>query len=125
MDFLAVEKPSGYTVRVLPNVSAADDFVFYVDGAPHLFSKILDLSVAFDIDGQGDYFIMSVDKSMSEVLQSLYSDSEVVMSSVLTAAHLYFLLEVIPDNGASVVYIEFNNVVPVQSVILDINQINF
>ena len=43
-----------YAVEIVPN--AEQDFEYLVDGEPHLFSRVGDLSAAFDLNKEETYF---------------------------------------------------------------------
>ena len=55
-------EPRGYNVKIVPHVTK--DFIYYVDGEPHSFSKI-DLSYAFSLWKYDSYFDIQLTRDLT------------------------------------------------------------
>ena len=76
--FGAVNKDiSGYTLKIVPNVSHDNDFDFTVDGEIYSFGAEEDLTKGFDITQNENDFVVSGNYTMQSILQRLYPDKEV------------------------------------------------
>ena len=52
--------PNGYSVRIVPRATAETDFEFTVDGAKYLYSGEKDLTKAFDLVEDEDFFTLTI-----------------------------------------------------------------
>lgn len=99
-----------FNLKVVPNVTEETDFSYTVDGKSHKWSEVEDLTSCFNLDKQANYFIVSfpVDFSMQGVLNSLYPESQVVISDTLSLYQYYYTLHVSNYNEKINYYIDFN-----------------
>lgn len=99
-----------FNLKVVPNVTEETDFSFTVDGKSHKWSEVEDLTSCFNLDKQANYFIVSfpADFSMQGVLNSLYPESQVVISETLSLYQYYYTLHVSNYNEKINYYIDFN-----------------
>ncbi|GHW02805.1 hypothetical protein AGMMS50249_5910 [candidate division SR1 bacterium] len=110
---------SGYSVKIVPNVSGDKDFDFTVDGLYYSYGGETDLTSAFDLKQYDDYFTLFVDDTMTmkKVLEKLYTGKTVVVpDNVLNDD--YFTIVVSSYNGKSTVYINFLFRIPVTGITL-------
>lgn len=75
------EKYPEYTVAVYPNTQY--DFVYEVDGAQYLFSKVGNITSAFDIKTDGNIFTISRG-SVAGILQNLHPGKEITLPNGLS-----------------------------------------
>lgn len=99
-----------FNLKVVPNVTEQTDFKFTVDGKSHKWSEVEDLTSCFNLNKQANYFIISfpADFSMQSVLNSLYPESEVVISDTLSLYQYYYTLHISNYNEKINYYINFN-----------------
>lgn len=99
-----------FNLKVVPNVTEETDFSYTVDGESHKWSEVEDLTSCFNLDKQANYFIVSfpADFSMQGVLNSLYPESQVVISDTLSLYQYYYTLHVSNYNEKINYYIDFN-----------------
>lgn len=70
----------GFTVKIVPESN--EDFVFMVDEEIHHYrNEVEDLTSGFDVEIDGNNFIIHGKKSIGEVLQSMYPDHTVTIPS--------------------------------------------
>lgn len=118
--FGAVNKDiSGYTLKIVPNVSHDNDFDFTVDGEIFSFGAEEDLTKGFDITQNENDFVVSGNYTMQSILQRLYPDKEVSFNQddVDNSVDNFTLL-VYSYNGEAVIKICFHNYVAVEGVTL-------
>lgn len=116
--FGAVNKDiSGYTVKIVPNVSHDNDFDFTVDGEIYSFGAEEDLTKGFDITLNENDFVIKGNYTMQSVLQRLYPEKKVKfnLDDVNNSVDNFTLL-VYSYNGEAVVKIGFHNYVAVEGV---------
>ncbi len=99
-----------FNLKVVPKVTEETDFSYTVDGKSHKWSEVEDLTSCFNLDKQANYFIVSfpADFSMQGVLNSLYPESQVVISDTLSLYQYYYTLHVSNYNEKINYYIDFN-----------------
>lgn len=119
-------KAKDYSIKIVPNVTA--DFEFTAGDETYVFSKVKDLTSAFDIDKQPTYFEITLPNEFTllKVLSNLH-ESEVALPDNAEATNVYpYTLIVSSYNGKVTYYIEFKVVEgDVTSVTLDPNNIAF
>lgn len=113
--------PNGYSVRIVPRATAETDFEFTVDGAKYLYSGEKDLTKAFDIVEDEDFFTLTIphDLNMRKVLEALYPGQTVTVPDVLDREEYYYTLVVTSYNEKSEIRIDFRFYTEVESVTLD------
>lgn len=102
------EKKS-FTVKVLPNTEK--DFEYTVADSKYKYSKLKDVTGAFDITLKEDYFEINIPENfgINDVLKFMHGGQNVTLSDGATADLLYpFKLEVTSYNGAANYTILFN-----------------
>lgn len=99
-----------FNLKVVPNVTEETDFSYTVDGKSHKWSEVEDLTSCFNLNKQANYFIVSFPAyfSMQGVLNSLYPESQVVISDTLSLYQYYYTLHVSNYNEKINYYIDFN-----------------
>ncbi len=99
-----------FNLKVIPNVTKETDFSYTVDGKSHKWSEVEDITSCFNLDKQANYFIISfpTDFSMQGVLNSLYPESEVIITDTLSLYQYYYTLHVSSYNEKINYYIDFN-----------------
>lgn len=109
--FGAINKDiSGYTVKVVPNVSSGNDFDFTVDGAVYSFGAEPDLTKCFEIVQNEDSFSLNGDFTMQSVLEKLYPEQTVEFDTADVNWEVdNFTLLVYSYNGEAVISIGFHN----------------
>lgn len=115
---LTKDKPSGYTVKVIPNEET--DFDFTVDGEVYSYAAVTDLTAAFDIVKYDEYFTLTLSDGMSiqSVLGSLYPDKNVQVTTDVKDKYPYTLL-ISSYNGKVTYRINFNNYRSAEGITLD------
>lgn len=104
---LAEKEPRGYSVKIAAN--AEEDFDFRVDGKNYAWSRQTDITEAFDIERDDDYFVLNLplDCSPKDILETLYDGSEIETGTLPEAAR-YYTLVVTSYNGEEFCEIDFS-----------------
>lgn len=101
------KQKTGYKVKVMPCITD-NDFTFTVDGEPHQYSEITDLTDCFDIDCGNESFTIAGNAQMQTVLQRYYEGSVVVIDEPLIELHDYYTLKVYSYNNKASVSVSFH-----------------
>jgi hypothetical protein len=117
---------SGYTVKIVPNVSGGNDFDFTVDGLYYSYGYESDLTSAFDLDLHDDYFTLFLDDTMTvqTVLEKLYEGATVVVPDGMLNED-YFTLIVTSYDDTAAVYIGFGFSYSVTDITLNTGSLVF
>lgn len=118
----------GFTVKVLPDTEK--DFEYTVAGSKYKYSKLKDLTAAFNITLAEDNFEIAIPENfgIANVLKFMHGGQAVTLSDGATVDLIYpFKLEVTSYNGAAKYTILFNIVssAGVTGVTLDPTEIVF
>lgn len=97
---------SGYSVKIVPNVSEDKNFEFMVDGEVHSFYDIEDLSAGFIIEKSETSFTITPKGGLTDILRAVYPEGEVADCSEYNH-HNMFSLVITSYNGASTVTVNF------------------
>lgn len=119
-------EPKGYNVKIVPHVEK--DFDFTVDGEWYLYSKVGDLTPAFDLSKGDTYFELTTtsETSIQEVLSKCYPGKEVVVPDIAEESNPYPYTLVVSSYNDSVKYnIHLSIGVEVTGVELDQTHIIF
>ena len=113
--------PNGYSVKIVPRATKATDFEFTVDGNKYLYSGEKDLTKAFGIVEDEDFFTLTIphDLNMRKVLEALYPGQTVTVPDTLDGEEYYYTLVVTSYNEKSEIRIDFRFYTEVESVTLD------
>lgn len=113
--------PNGYSVKVVPRATKTTDFEFTVDGNKYLYSGEKDLTKAFGIVEDEDFFTLTIphDLNMRKVLEDLYPGQTVTVPDTLDGEEYYYTLVVTSYNEKSEIRIDFRFYTEVESVTLD------
>lgn len=71
------EEASGYTVKIIPNVTKETNFDYTVNGENHSYSEIEDLTVYFDISKYDDYFYFAANMDLPAMLSLIHGNKTV------------------------------------------------
>lgn len=116
--FGAINKEiSGYSVKIVPNVTNENDFDFIVDGATYSFGAEKDLTKCFEIVKNKDCFSVKGDFTMQSILNKLYPTQTVTfdVNDVNWEVDNFTLL-VYSYNNEAVISIGFHNYASVKGV---------
>lgn len=117
---------TGYSLKIVPNISNGNDFDFTVDGEVYSFGAESDLTSGFEITYYEDYFVINGDYTMQSVLERLYPESEVSFNAEDVDMSMdYFLLQIYSYNDEALISIAFHNHCPVTGVELDLTVLEF
>lgn len=97
---------SGYSVKIVPNVSEDKNFDFMVDGEVHSFYDIEDLTDGFIIEKSETSFTITPKGGLTDILRAVYPEGEVADCSE-NNHHNMFSLVITSYNGASTVTVNF------------------
>ena len=101
-------EPKEYKVKIVPNMTR--DFDFTVNGEKYLFSKIGDITAAFELEKAATYFELYLpeDLSFSEILGKVYNGKTVTVPSNAEANNPYpFSLKISSYNDKVTYNIDF------------------
>lgn len=103
------DEKKGYTVKVLPNTEK--DFEYTVVGSKYKYSKLNDLTVAFDIKLTEDSFELNIPENFGlvDVVKFMHGGQEVTLETTADLSYP-FKLEITSYNGAAKYTILFNTV---------------
>ena len=102
-------KDSGYTVLVKPNITDKTSFTFKVDGTETKYSDIYSLSKGFSIVAYEDYFTLSANMDLPEILQLYYPGSSLTdIPSVVDTDLPCFTLQISSQSTEDVILVHFN-----------------
>lgn len=100
-----------YNVKVAPNITSETDFVFENDDYRYKFSDKDDLTALFKITKYDDYFSLTADKLLNEVINSAY-DGNFTGIPTVDGKLDYFKLIISSEDGSRSINITFNVSVP-------------
>lgn len=108
--YLSTPEDSSFNVKIVPNVNEETDFEFIADDKTYMWSSLKDLTPAFDLTVEKDYFILSIpsDFSVFNVLTKLNPYSNISITESLPEYNRYFCLVVSNYNESIVYKINFN-----------------
>ena len=109
-----------FSVEIVPN--AEQDFEYLVDGEPHLFSRVGDLSEAFDLNKQATYFEITTTDGMTlqSVLERCHTGQTVEVPADAEKGNAYpYQLIVTSYNGSVSYRIAFSVGMTVTGITLD------
>jgi hypothetical protein len=116
----AMSKDNSYTVKVVP----CTNFDFTIDDNIYAFAAEEDITAAFNVNQEKDYFTMTIPGGVSVVLQSIYPSCEIVLPE-LSSYDDYYSLIVTASDGAELIKISFKHFSPVESVELSPAELRF
>ena len=70
-------KKDGYSLAIVPNKLSGKDFDFTLDGEPYSFHSETDLTKGFNIEYDGDTFVITPKGDVTGIMQSIYPGTEV------------------------------------------------
>ena len=97
---------SGYSVKIVPNVSEDKNFEFMVDGEVHSFYDIEDLTDGFIIEKSETSFTITPKGELTDILRAVYPEGEVSDCSKYNHYNMFSLV-ITSYNGASTVTVNF------------------
>ena len=97
---------SGYSVKIVPNVSEDKNFEFMVDGEVHSFYDIEDLTDGFIIEKSETSFTITPKGELTDILKAVYPEGEVSDCSEHNHYNMFSLV-ITSYNGASTVTVNF------------------
>ena len=97
---------SGYSVKIVPNVSEDKNFEFMVDGEVHSFYDIEDLTDGFIIEKSETSFTITPKGELTDILKAVYPKGEVSDCSEYNHYNMFSLV-ITSYNGASTVTVNF------------------
>lgn len=100
-----------YNVKVAPNITSETEFVFENDDYRYKFSDKDDLTAQFKITKYDDYFTLTADKLLNEVINSAY-DGNFTGIPAVDGKLDYFKLVISSEDGSKSISITFNVSVP-------------
>lgn len=115
---------SGYSVKIVPNVSEDKNFDFLVDGEVHSFYDIEDLSAGFIIEESETSFTVTPKGELTDILKAVYPEGEVADCAEYNH-HNMFSLVITSYNGASTVTVNFAVLREAEKVFFDKEAIVF
>ena len=113
-----LKKNVGYTVKVLP---AGDNVIYRTDGGWLSYtSEVKDVTSAFDIElGDKSFVIRCRDKTMQEVLETLYPEEDVTIYAKDVDSTAHFKLVVTAGDGSQSVSLTFRCLMGVKDIEID------
>lgn len=103
------KKASGYYVQVVPCITD-NDFSFLVDGEPHQYSELTDLTKCFDITSKKDSFVVSGNYQMQSVLERYFEGSTIEIVDEIMELHDYYTIIVSSYNKKASVQVSFHGI---------------
>lgn len=105
------DKKADYNVKIVPNRSIDNNFIFSVDGEKISFLDVEDLTTAFDIYKVENGFILELpeDFTISKCLKKVYAGKDVVITEGLFERDLYYTLVISSYNEKIVYYFNFGS----------------
>ena len=97
---------SGYSVKIVPNVSEDKNFEFMVDGEVHSFYDIEDLTDGFIIEKSETSFTITPKGELTDILRAVYPEGEISDCSEHNHYNMFSLV-ITSYNGASTVTVNF------------------
>ena len=102
-------KDSGYIVSVKPHITNKTTFTFKVDDSEVNYADVQSLAKGFSIISYEDYFTLSANMDLPEILQLYYPDSTLSdIPAVVDAGLPYFTLSISSSNLEETINIHFN-----------------
>lgn len=115
---------SGYSVKIVPNVSEDKNFEFMVDGEVHSFYDIEDLTDGFIIEKSETSFTITPKGELRDILRAVYPEGEVSDCSEYNHYNMFSLV-ITSYNGASTVTVKFAVLREAEKVFFDQEAIVF
>lgn len=115
---------SGYSVKIVPNVSEDKNFEFMVDGEVHSFYDIEDLTDGFIIEKSETSFTITPKGELTDILRAVYPEGEVSDCSEHNHYNMFSLV-ITSYNGASTVTVNFAVLREAEKVFFDQEAIVF
>lgn len=118
-------EPKGYSVQIVPNITAETNFDFTVDGQIYSFAGEKDLTSAFNIVEYDTYFTLNLPSTLTlqQVLQAVYGNAKTVTVDNAKSNLKYYRLVITSYDGTVSYSIFFNPYYAVISVTLDKEEI--
>lgn len=102
------DEENPFSVKILPYCASDDDFIYKSDGVEYLYSDIGDLTECFDIQVSTEEIVITMPKSMKDVLKAKHPDTEIDIDDLFGAGKEYFCMEVSAEDGQTIkVYFGF------------------
>ena len=118
------KQAEGYTLAIVPNKLSGKDFDFTLDGQPYSYHSETDLTKGFNIEYDGDTFVITPKGDPQGIMQAIYPGK--LVSGMNAGAYTdMFLLVVTSGDGTDTVKIGFTVNQPVTGVVLTPNEIVF
>lgn len=100
---------SGYTISIKPNTTETTTFAFKVDDTETNYSDINSLAKGFSVVAYEDYFTLTANLDLPEILQLYYPNSILTdIPSVIDTNLPYFTLSISSSNLEETINIHFN-----------------
>ena len=115
---------SGYSVKIVPNVSEDKNFEFMADGEVHSFYDIEDLTDGFIVEKFDTSFTITPKGELTDILRAVYPEGEVSDCSEYNH-HNMFSLVITSYNGTSTVTVNFAVLREAEKVFFDQEAIVF
>ena len=120
---LVVDKQYGYTVKVVPAVSAETDFAFDIGDHSYMFSDEQDITSAFNVVLSDNSFSLVIPGNISDVLEVIYGGSDIKVPE-LDNDKDYYKLIVTAFDGTEIC-ISFKQYSAVTGVVINTESIIF
>ena len=104
-----------YNVKVMPNVTDETDFEFTDGTEAYKYSDITDLTEQFKIQQYDDYFTLTADKLLNEIIENVYGDTLTGVPSV-NFKQDYLKLVISSVDSSACINLTFNVSIPVEGV---------
>ena len=100
---------SGYSILIKPNITSATTFTFKVDETETKFADVQSLSKGFSLVAYEDYFTLTANMDLPEILQLYYPDSTLTdVPSVVDSGFPCFTLVISSSDLQETINIHFN-----------------
>ncbi|MFQ6752304.1 MAG: hypothetical protein ACLRFL_01900, partial [Clostridia bacterium] len=102
-------KDDGYVVSIKPNETATTTFTFKVDDVETNYADLNSLAKGFSIVTYEDYFVLTANMDLPEMLQLYYPNSTLAdIPNVVDSGLPYFTLSVSSGSMSETINIHFN-----------------
>ena len=118
------KQADGYSLAIVPNKLSGKDFDFTLDGEPYSFHSETDLTKGFNIEYDGDTFVITPKGDPQGIMEAIYPGKE-VGGMKEGAYNDMFLLVVNSGDGKDAVKIGFTVNQPVTGVVITPGEIVF
>lgn len=124
-DFLDKEQ-KGYSVKIVPN-GKAENVEYRIDNKYYLFGALDDLTAAFDIELNENYFTLSIpqDFTVKKVLEKLYKDKTIEIDGDYDETEGKFYTLIITSYDGAISYSVNFGISKIRGVSLNITRIEF